>query len=323
MPYDFVQTPDPNIFQNIRFINDTVTIISFTANQAAFKNLTINGVTPDEIILDNGEDNYSAFRIFQAKNVDWISKSCIVLEIKSTIISYTIEVKKTAMPSNKHKFVAMTLFKDDAQLIPAYLKYYSELGIEHFYLYYNGTNIKTLNLPQYDNVTYIEWNYPYKVNMQQYFSHCAQIGAINDFLYWGKQLCEYILYNDLDEFIYWNRSDKTLLQFIQETNSLCYGFRNRFTALVNKNVQVEADISNYDIIKNKHFEPYDEISPFQRRSKCIVNTKIDTMGVHYMNKPIQVQNMDKTHVFDPTESAFYHIYNFKDRKRVSCLKVTW
>jgi hypothetical protein len=323
MPFDTIQTPEPNIFQNIRFINDTVTLIGFTVDQKVYQNLTINGVKPIEVIFDNEEDNYSAFRIFQVQNHSWYTKSCIILDIKSAFVSYTFEVKKTVIPQEKYKFVAMTLFKDDAKLIPAYIKYYSELGIEHFYLYYNGTNIRSLNLPHYDNVTYIEWNYPYKVNMRHYISHCAQIGAINDFLYWGKQISDYILYNDLDEFIYWNRDDKPLLQFIQENNYLCYGFRNRFTALLNKNVQVEANVNNYDMIKNKQFQPYDEISPFQRRSKCIVSTKIDTMGVHYMNIPSQVQNMNKTYIFDPSECAFYHIYNFKDRRRVTCLKVTW
>jgi hypothetical protein len=194
-------------------------------------------------------------------------------------------VKKTHTPSEKNKLVAMTLFKDDVKLIPAYLKYYSELGVEHFYFYYNGPDIQTMNFPVYDNVTYIEWKYPYAL--------FAQHGAINDFLFWSKHMSEYVLYNDLDEFIYWKYNDNTLLEFIDSTKYLCYTFRNWFTALKNRRYKIEPDITNYDMIKNEQFELYSQFSDINHRCKCIVSTKIIAMSVHAVKTPTKEEMKDQ------------------------------
>lgn len=320
--YDIVQTPDARYFQNIRFISNAVTIVAFSDDHKIYEDMTINDISPRALSFDNSEDNYSASKIFQLQNDEWYNKDCVSLEIKGKYIHYNIEVKKTNNVFEKFRLVAMTMFKDDVKLIPSYVKYYSELGIDHFFMYYNGKDISNLNLPDYSNVTYVQWNYPYRINIQGSDRHCAQIGAINDFLYWGKHLSSYILYNDLDEYIYWN-GNKSLLEFIESNNYLCYGLRNIFTALLSKDVEVDANINNYYMIKNKQIESFDIISPFKQRSKCIVSTNIDIMGIHIINKPNQDASMSKTYVFDPSISAFYHIYNFKNRKRVGNLDAKW
>jgi hypothetical protein len=320
MLFDIPQTPDAIHFQNIRFINDTISIICFHGNH----NIRVNNIDPIEIekieiekaLILRFASDYTTFSIYKYQSDEWKFKNEIVLNINiddTSNKSYVITVKKTHIPSEKNKLVAMTLFKDDAKLIPAYVKYYSKLGIEHFYFYYNGPNVQTMKFPIYDNVTYIEWNYPYAL--------FAQHGAINDFLFWSKNISEYVLYNDLDEFIYWKDNDNTLLEFIENTKYLCYTFRNRFTALQNSRVKIEPGITNYDMIVNGRFEAYNQISDVTHRSKCIVSTKIDVMCIHNVKTPTKEEMKDQWHVFDPSKSAFYHIYNFKDRKRVGNMVV--
>jgi hypothetical protein len=61
----------------------------------------------------------------------------------------------------------MTLFKDDYELLERYLKYYNDLGIEIFYIYYNNiidhyliNNLIRIN--KYNIKIYLtEWNYIY------------------------------------------------------------------------------------------------------------------------------------------------------------------
>uniref|UniRef100_UPI0037BE4BA2 hypothetical protein n=1 Tax=Flavobacterium sp. TaxID=239 RepID=UPI0037BE4BA2 len=77
----------------------------------------------------------------------------------------------------------------------------------------------------------------------------------------------------------------------------------------------------YDMIKNEQFELYRQFSDVTHRSKCIVSTKIDVMCVHNVKKPTKEGMKDQWHVFDPSKSAFYHIYNFKDRIRVGNMVV--
>ena len=266
---------------NARFVGSTVTILYYGTNPPYFdgEHITLDSETE--------EADYSWVHIFRLQKDEWV-------DLDEVNIPYIGILKKTYVTPKR--LVAMTLFKEDYKMIPAYVKYYSELGVEHFYLYYNK-RMGADPLPALDNVTYIEWDWPYK---NQYENHWAQITAINDFLYWAKNFADYVLFNDLDEFIQ--------VPLDLAGDKLCYGFNNRFVELDNPEQSVEV----YDSIKNKNFKTFEWASEFPRRGKCIVSTKqVTTMGVHQPNIPRF--NNENTKVL----GEFYHVSNFKGRHRVT------
>jgi len=120
-----------------------------------------------------------------------------------------------------YKIIHSTLFKDDSFLLNKFINYHEKQGVEHFYMYYNN-KIENNKFIEKDNVTYIEWNFPYHVNSEN-FSQPAQV---NHALYkYGKPLSEYILLNDLDEYIYIpNLSLKQLI--VEKPNYTAYMFLN-------------------------------------------------------------------------------------------------
>jgi hypothetical protein len=267
---------------NARFVGSTVTILYYGTKPPYFGE-------GEHIVLDSEteDSDYSWTHIFRLQKAEWA-------ELDEVNIPYIGTVKKTYVTPKR--LVAMTLFKDDYKMIPAYVKYYTELGVEHFYLYYNK-RMGSDPLPELPEVTYIEWDYPYK---NSHGHHWAQITAINDFLYWAKHFADYVLFNDLDEFIQ--------VPLDLTGDKLCYGFTNRFVELDNP----EQSIDTYDSIKNKNFKMFSWTHDFPVASKCIVSTKqVTTMGVHQTNIPRF--NDDNTKIL----GEFYHVINFTGRRRVT------
>lgn len=267
--------------QSVRFVNSTVTIMYYGSNPPLFggEHIRLDSETEDS--------DYSLVHIFRLQNDEWS-------ELDEVNIPFIGKVKKTYM--SQKRLVAMTLFKEDFNMIPAYVKYYKELGVEHFFMYYNK-RMGTDPLPELPEVTYIEWDWPY---YNSHGHHWAQITAINDFLYWAKHFADYVLFNDLDEFI------QVPLDLVDD--KLCYGFLNRFIELENP----EQSIETYDSIKNKKFRMFDWSNEFPRRSKCIVSaSQTVAMGVHQPNIPRF--NNENTKVL----GEFYHVCNFKGRTRVT------
>jgi hypothetical protein len=209
----------------------------------------------------------------------------------------------------------MTLFKDDKALIPAYVQYYRELGVEHFYLYFNGGVVPS-DVPQYDDVTYLSWDHPYHVHLPgAYTPVFAQLGAINDMLYYGKFISEYILYNDMDEFIYWNNTS-SLKSFVINNTKTCYAFLNQFVCLVDRNVQVKPDVSNIDLVNARCFEKLTQVHAFPYRSKCIVKpAAVQFMCVHEIKNPTFEEIQNDILVFDSADAGHYHVCNFEGRTR--------
>jgi hypothetical protein len=239
------------------------------------------------------ESDYSFTNIYTVENEAWIDLEEIDVFIDGKFIR---RVKKTNV-EKKYNLVAMTLFKDDYRLIPAYVKYYKQMGVEKFFMYYNKT-FGNDPLPELEDVTYIEWNYTY---WNKHRHHCAQITAINDFLYWAKHFSKFVLFNDLDEFI-----EGSFIEKLDDMH-MCYAFENQF---VNLNEPTDPREDVCDRIAASDFVVHGEKHNFPIRSKCIVNTeKIRTMGIHIPNLPNHTP--DNTVVI----GKFNHVNNFKDRKR--------
>lgn len=269
--------------QSARFIDSTVTIMYYGTDPPEYggEHITLDSETE--------KSDFSWTHIFRLQNDTW-------KDLTEVFVPHVGLVKKTYV--TPRRLVAMTLFKEDYRLIPAYMKHYTDLGVEHFFLYYNKP-LGTDPLPKRENVTYIEWPYPY---YNEHGHHWAQITAINDFLYWAKHCADYVLFNDLDEFIQ--------VPLTLEGGKMCYAFNNRFIILENP----VPSIQTADDIRDKKFQALEWANTFPRRSKCIVSTNdVKTMGVHQTNIPRCTD--ENTQIL----GEFYHVSNFERRTRVTSL----
>ena len=260
------------------------------------------------------QDIYSTFYAITAKNPEWRNANELSFVMSINGLRKEFHVKKT--PVKKQGLVAMTMFKDDIEMISSYIHYYRKMGVEHFYLYYNDVH-SVSSLPRFPDVTFIQWNYPY-YNRDNENTHYAQVGALTDFLYWSKHFAKYVLFNDLDEYIFWKGPpDVTLKQFVLQNRFDVYGFQNNFIYLKNKGTEVVPDEHMYRMIENDEFVRTHLVYEFGKRSKCIVNPNaISCIGVH---KTILPKDVTKC-VLGFDTAGIYHVCNIKSRVHVSITK---
>ena len=210
----------------------------------------------------------------------------------------------------KYNLVMMTMFKHDNLLIESFITYYTKIHkIEHYFLYYNGDECTYKTLPEFSNVTYIFWPYPYFLNNMHY----AQFAAINDFLYFSKHITKLALYNDLDEYISWKTSE-TLSEFLLQNDYDCYGFLNRFICLQNMKQQIFPSPDIYKMIENKTYQVSKTEWKFGERSKCIIKvSKVQCMGVHKVILPHTLSLF----ICHEGLSTLLHICNIVSRTNIS------
>lgn len=149
---------------------------------------------------------------------------------------YKLKHKKTY---KSKKLALTTLFKTDYKLMNIFYDYYKKQGVEHFYMYYNG---KISNeIKKYYNkedITLIEWDYVYNNNDSVISRHYAQPGQMHDALYrFGKDEYEYMIFCDLDEYLYIN--DKKIIDLLEDRSVDSYGFRNVWANCKNNKVPEE------------------------------------------------------------------------------------
>lgn len=174
-------------------------------------------------------------------------------------------------------------------------------GVEHFYLYYNGKiNNKILNiLKNKKNVTLIEWNFRYW-NYHSTFIHHAQLGQIHHAIYrYGKDLSEYMIFCDFDEYLY--NSSFRLNKLIQsKLESYC--FYNVFCELKNNYINSNfVEIYNSDKIK---------LIEIGSRNKSIHKMDfVEYIGIHFNDMDIDFEiNKD-------FNNTLFHFYNLGDKSK--------
>ena len=202
----------------------------------------------------NSEDIYKIEVIFDDK-------------IKSKVLTKTFMLKNKKTYKNKN-LALTTLFKSDYKLMNIFYDYYKKQGVEHFYMYYNG-KISNEIKKYYDkeDITLVEWNYVYNNNKSVIRRHHAQPGQMHDALYrFGKDEYEYMIFCDLDEYLYIN--DKKIIDLLEDRSVDSYGFRNVWANSKDNKVPEEFP---------DEFYITDEIPPhYTFRSKAIHKT--DTMN---------------------------------------------
>ena len=222
-----------------------------------------DNISNDIVILVYNLNNYN--------NEDIIN---IIVEYNNIIKNY--KLKYMNILEQKYKLTQTTLFKNDHYLLNTFIKYYEQQGIEHFYLYYNGIIDTTLfkDILLKENITLIEWNFPYIINNK----YCSQLMQLNHALYkYGKPYSKFMLFNDLDEYLYIENSKINLSTLVDKYNYYdTIVFLNNWCDTINEINNYQEFFNNYqDFYLNgfpKTFYRSNEINKYGRRSKCIHNT---------------------------------------------------
>lgn len=300
-------TDGDNIFENIvsaRRNHNHVTIILVRKGPkdkwiSSFDDVFINGIKPKSVVLitkDRHNDAYNDLVVIE-DDVDTDEVKLTINNRMKTITFQSCEV------TTKYDLVAMTLFKDDVALIEGWVKYHTDLGVEHFFLYYNGDKpVETL--PCLEHVTYIEWSYPYLFDQL----HFAQFSAMTDMIYQARNFTKYVMFSDLDEYISWRPKNVSFTDFIMNNNFAVYGFLNNFVTVD----EPSKDIGT-QIVTNKFARTYE--MPYGTRSKNIVNVhKLDGMGIH---KPLDNALDDDMCVLASRTCELLHVCNVHGRRNSS------
>jgi hypothetical protein len=263
----------------------------------------------DPHIMINNVPAYNVQFISKERHNDIYNDMCIVKHRVATDkvfvslngVTQEIEVQEHDMPQ-KYKLVAMTMFKDDVDCIEPYVRHYRRLGVEHFYLYYNDLQ-SVDTLPQFDDVTYYQWPHPYTAEGM----HVAQWGAMTDMIQTAKHVAEYVLFNDMDEYILWRPKHVSLKDFVVSNGFKVYACLNNFVLLKDPaRIGLQIDEGQYE----KTFE-----MNYPTRSKCIVNAvALEVMGIH---KPMNDVNEHEICVLAAPMCEMLHICNLQGRKHVS------
>jgi hypothetical protein len=298
------------LFSNISLCKNKIILTStcYLYTPLNFDNLKIN-IKNNKIIKKN---------IYNYENYESSLSVIIELEYNNTKENieinyddqiYEIEIEQLNLKEDE--IYISTLFKDDYELLNQYLKYYSNLGINNFFLYYNDIinddfveEINNINKGKY-NIYLIEWNYIYWwVHTNNPKHHHAQTMAINDSLNILKNYCSYILYNDLDEYIKMENNFNELIKQYQNVD--IFIFKCIFCKMGENKLKYEDFENNYDekkIIFGNYWDKF-------REKNLIKCKKVNVMGVHnYVEK----FNDDKLTLWD--NGIFYHYINFEEKYR--------
>ena len=224
----------------------------------------------------------------------------ITLTYNNLVKRYNLEHIKT---KKKYKLTLTTLFKDDYYLFDLFYNYYSNQGVEHFYMYYNGKlneDIKNI-FESKKNVTLIEWNFRYWNDTSCEFRHHAQMGQIHHAIYrYGKNVSEYMIFCDLDEYML--SPHRKLIHMIN-SNYDTYKFCNIFSELLDDK-KIITELPNKFKVSKKYL--------FNSRSKCIHKLdSIETINIHYGYKYI----ISSPKVTISYNNCLFHFYNLTNKTR--------
>jgi hypothetical protein len=172
------------------------------------------------------------------------------------------------------QLIQTTLCLHDIYLLDIYYEYHRKIGVQKFYMYYNGVITDDIkNKFNKENIFLIEWNFHYwNPEHSNYYKHHAQPGQIQHALYkYGKDSAKYMLFNDLDEYVYIkNDSLQNLLLQNPDYIFLC----NAWSKLSDNSIPSSFPKTFLTTTPVHH-----------ERSKCIYNTdSVELLFVHYFSK---------------------------------------
>ena len=143
-------------------------------------------------------------------------EDCSNLKIIYADIVQEVQIQKQ-ISLKKYILCLTTLLKDDYNLFSIFYEYYTQQGVQHFFMYYNGKIQKHVaDALNYPNVTLIEWNFQYWNDKSSYYKHHAQPVQMHDALYKYGIYCDYMIFCDLDEYLY--IPNTSLFNYIKNTD---------------------------------------------------------------------------------------------------------
>lgn len=354
-PKNFLLQEDRYLFCDIFISGDDIVAVSMI-----YPDITIKF---DEIYiklleLDEDIDNEITFTNYNVHRITASSVICILKNDKlkehfkknnsiEISINYLNKSKDYFLHKNKNKnqynLTMQTHFKHDYDVCNEWMKYYKNIGVDHFYLFYNGQIDKDGDVYKYFNnlenkswFTLIEWDYKfwlndigweikhlqkplnkkYKYNMKHYENvdlkdniHHAQSLAINTSIYKYKNNTNWIGYFDLDEFILCNNLINLLSNFKVSETAVVY-FANSWANIDNIN-RLNFTI---DKLKNKIIRDNNTLSSNYCNSwknKNIVNPKnIYNYQIHH------VKNIKPNTKIVNSWHYFLHFFKFSPKNRI-------
>ena len=208
MPQSFSTPEGTYIFYDVFYKNNKlyITIPNINKdNKTIFEKELSILYNNKKLILDefitgtrNGECCIAIYNCIDDSNI-----GVFIVKYLNLIKKYNLKHIRTNETNDK--FLSMTtICKHDFKLFNKFYKYYCQLGVDHFFIYYNGDItddiINTfLSKDKKNKVTLIYWPFIYRYNG----TLPAQSTQINNCLYkFGKDNYRYMLFIDLDEYIF-------------------------------------------------------------------------------------------------------------------------
>jgi hypothetical protein len=210
----------------------------------------------------------------------------------------------------------MTLFKDDYRLLPEFIRYYSNLGVERFCLYFNGplesidwTFLQNSEKVRGADILLVEWNVEYWWKLRTPVGkpfydepgrqHHAQTMAMNHHLHAVRGYSKYTLFVDLDEYVF---TPKDVLDRYRQTEP-AFIIMQSWWASLPKPVTYES----FSIVEDQDLLVA-ESGEGRWRVKSLVNTAdVDLMGIHIPHVYTRKDHL----VID----GFFHFFSFAENDR--------
>lgn len=169
----------------------------------------------------------------------------------------------------QYKVSACLLIKDENRYLPEWLAWHTSIGIEHFYIYDNGSEIPvSQSVPEEfeDNVTVVDFPPPRKSTQVEAYADCLSR--------FGDET-EWMAFLDTDEFlrVMDGSSIQTFLESYQEADAVLAKWM-----VYNANGQIE---DNGGSVRER-FTQMTDLYPYEMpQCKSIVRTRrVETMGAH-------------------------------------------
>lgn len=285
------------LFFDIFYNDDKLYLITpIYKSDIIIENIFIENAQLNKII---SKDEYEGIRIIEYNILE--KKDEIHVEYNNIKNKYTINYSD----NDKFLLTITTLFKDDYDLIDIFYNYYTEQGVEYFYLYYNGKINDDIvhKYEKYQNITLIEWDFVYFNYNNKNSIHYSQIAQMHHAIYkFGKNFSKYMIFCDYDEYL---KADVKLRDLIK-TNYNSYGFLNIWAKTVNNEIPKEfPELFLVDIRMYK----------FTNRSKCIHKMdSIETIGVHSGHTYLSEQQ--KPILINLNGNKLFHFINWSAKRYI-------
>ena len=225
---------DISLFHDIFLVKDTIYFVQFSySNNSRSKEIQSCRESCRFYILgekDSVESEikpefiYQGFvRVLQYTGRNLSAADTVRLKVIWPSGNITLELRRVSLPP-RTGITQMTLFKDDAHFIIPWVEYHNRMGISRFLLYCNkpmgphdfNELLSGLDIVLDVDIKFVEWDFRYwhGGKKDNYVAHHAQLPAMIDARFRIADTSKYILYNDLDEYIYLPPEYRTLIEYI-------------------------------------------------------------------------------------------------------------